>query len=127
MPDEQEPTRIRPFADFLREQSKGLTHEELSANLQALVGAVADTGKKGSLTLIVHVDPIKGDDAAFSIHDEIRLKLPEHDRPASMFFADDEHNLTRRDPRQLEFDTLREVPAPTVHDVDTRTGEVRDA
>lgn len=49
--------------------------------------------------------------------DEIRLKLPEHDRPGSIFYADDQHNLVRNDPRQLAFDSLREVPP---RDVDAR-------
>lgn len=36
-----EPARVRPFADWLREQRSGRTHEELSEQLHALVEAVA--------------------------------------------------------------------------------------
>jgi hypothetical protein len=38
---------IRPFADWLREQSKGKTHDEMSVALHDLIGRVIDTGKKG--------------------------------------------------------------------------------
>lgn len=115
--------RIRPFADFLREQAKGHSHDELSEGLRDLVQRVADTGKKGSITYVVVVEPTKGTDA-LTVHDEIKLKLPEHDRDASLFFRDRDGNLTRSDPNQLAFDSLREVPPA---DVDTTTGEIREA
>ena len=37
--------------------------------------------------------------------------LPEHDRAASLFYPDKHGNLSRSDPNQLSFDSLREVPA----------------
>jgi hypothetical protein len=101
--------RIRPFADFLREQAKGQSHDELSEGLRDLVARVQDTGKKGSVTYVVTVEPTKGT-SALTVSDEIKLKLPEHDRAASLFFTDHEGNLQRNDPDQLTFDTLREIP-----------------
>ena len=112
--------QIRPFSDFLREQSKGRSHNELGEGLVDLVARVQDTGKKGSMTYIVTVEPTKGTDA-LTISDEIRLKLPEFARPASLFYADDDNNLRRDDPQQIPFDTLKEVPPG----VDPGTGEVR--
>jgi len=112
---------VRPFADFLREQAKGNSHEELSEGLHDLVARVLDTGKKGTITYVVTVEPTKGT-SALTVSDEIKLKLPEHDRDASLFFTDRNGNLTRKDPNQLEFEGLREVPT-----TDARTGQVRDA
>lgn len=107
----------RPFADFLREQARGSTHDELSEGLQALVARVRDTGKKGSITLKVAVEPLpKSDGSALVITDEITLKLPEHDRESSLFYADDDNNLRRDDPRQMRFESLREVPPTVVTD-----------
>lgn len=105
---------VRPFADWLREQSKGSSHDELSDALHALVGRVQETGRKGSLSYTVTVAP-SGDDAVL-VTDEIKTRLPEHRRPESLFFTDTHGNLTRRDPRQLDFSSLREV--------DTDTGEI---
>jgi hypothetical protein len=105
---------IRPFADFLREQSHGTTHDELSEALHTLVARVQDTGKKGSLTLTIGVERLKGgrSDNALIVSDSIKLNLPEHDRDTSLFFATADGNLSRDDPRQLTFESLRDVSAP---------------
>lgn len=118
------PLPVRPFADFLREQAKGHSHEELSTALHDLVSRVHDTGKKGSITYVVTVEPTKGTDA-LTVSDQIKLKFPEHQRQASLFFNDKHGNLIRNDPNQLQFESLREVPVPT--GVNTETGEVTDA
>lgn len=113
---------VRPFADWLREQSKGTTHDELSDALFDLIGRVRDTGKKGSLQLTVTVAPLKGDVNVLVVSDEIKLRLPEHDRNASLFYPDRHGNLTRQDPNQLAFESLREVPSR----VDPITGEIKE-
>ena len=123
MTDTPEPDfEIRPFATWLIEQSGGKTHEELSAALYDLVARVRDTGKKGSVSLTVNVAPLKGDIDVLVVADEIKLRLPEHDRKASLFYPDRDGNLTRRDPNQLSFDSLREVP----EGVDPLTGEIAE-
>lgn len=104
---------IRPFADFLREQSGGKTHDEMSEALYDLAARVRDTGKKGTVTLTISIEPMKGDERVLVVSDEIRIKLPEFPRKPSFFFTAADGNLSRRDPEQLSFDSLREVPAPT--------------
>lgn len=119
MTDSEDSGRIRPFADFLREQAKGQTHDEMSEGLRDLVQRVKDTGKAGSITLRINVEPLKGSGgSALQVSDEIKLRLPEHDRQTSLFFSDRDGNLLRNDPNQLAFDSLREV--------DTATGEIRE-
>lgn len=114
---------IRPFADWLREQSKGATHDELGEGLHTLIQRVRDTGKKGSIVLTVTVERLKGDHDVLVVSDEIRLKLPEHDRKASLFYPDENGNLSRTDPNQLTFEGLKEVPPPNV---DPITGEIKE-
>ncbi|MEN3123251.1 hypothetical protein [Janibacter sp. LM] len=114
----------RPFADFIREQNRGRTHDELSDGLRDLVSRVEDTGKKGTITLTVTVEPLKGNESCLQVSDEIKLKLPEHDRGSSIFFRGRDGNLQRDDPNQVTFDFLREVTPPP--GVDPATGEVRD-
>jgi len=124
-PADAEEIVVRPFADWLREQSKGHTHEELSEGLHDLIARVQDTGKKGVLQLTVTVAPVKGNETgALVVSDVIKLKLPEHERAASLFFPDKNGNLSRSDPNQLTFDSLREVPGTGV--VDTTTGEIKE-
>ena len=112
---------VRPFATWLLEQSGGKTHEELSNALYDLVARVRDTGKKGTVSLTVTVGPLKGDIDVLVVSDEIKLRLPEHDRKASLFYPDGDGNLSRRDPNQLTFENLREVPEGRVHPT---TGEI---
>lgn len=119
-PPSEEP---REFASFLLEQARGKTHEELSRALQDLTKKVMETGKKGSLTLTLAVSLLDKDPAnGLRVDDEIKLKLPEHDRPASMYFPTQDGNLSRRDPRQMSFDDLQTLPEPK--GLDRSTGEI---
>lgn len=115
--------QIRPFADFLRDQSQGRTHDELSEALWDLVSRVRDTGKKGSLQFTVYVEPILGDETVLLVTDQIKLKLPEHERSASIFYSDGQGNLSRSNPEQPEFEFLREVPNTGT----TQPTELKDA
>ena len=107
--------QTRPFADVLMDLDGGRIHAELSNALQKLVAAVADTGKKGSVTLQIALGPSKTE-APFEAIPAVNLKLPAPNRRASVFYADDDHNLLRRDPNQQELPGLRDVnadqPAP---------------
>lgn len=98
---------IRPFADFLREQNKGKTHDELSTALNDLVNAVTLHEKGGTLTLKIEVKPMeKGGGDVLLVTDEITVKMPKPKRKPSVFFPDADGNLRRNDPNQMSFDTL---------------------
>ena len=114
----------KEFCAFLLEQASGKTHDELTDGLRDLVNKVRDTGKKGSLTLVVNVAPMKEDRTVFVVTDEIKLKLPEHDRKASIFWPDKDGSLLRNDPNQRSiFDPPEDIEPIRV---DTVTGEVLD-
>lgn len=115
---------VRPFADWLREQAGGKSHDELSDAVYDLVQRVKDTGKKGSIVYTISIGPMKGDKDVLVVDDQIKLKLPEHDRKASLFYTDKTGNLTRTDPNQPQFEGLREIEGGLV--VDTATGELKE-
>ncbi len=107
------------FFNTLRDMRAGHTIDELDAALIATVAAVKDVGKTGTLTLTVTVKPAsKGNGAALLIEDKITTKLPEFDRGATIFFADDNYHLTRHDPSQKELD-LRVVPETEINEIDS--------
>lgn len=113
----------RDFGSFLLEQARGKTHDELSQALHDLTAKVIETGKKGSLILTLSVglldkDPVSG----LIITDQIKVKLPEHDRPASVFYPDRHGNLSRRDPNQMSFEDLVTLPEP--EGLNKATGEI---
>lgn len=106
MSDEPRP-QTKPFSAFVQEQRRGALHGELSDSLAELVAACREHGKPGSLTVTIAVEPNK-DGQTVNVTDAVKLKLPEADRGAALFFADDHGNLTRQNPAQPEL-PLREV------------------
>ena len=115
------PNDPKPFSSWLIEQAGGKTESELTDGLRDLVNRVTDTGKKGTLQLTVTVGPMKEDPSMLVVSDEIKLKLPEHDRKASIFWTDDDGNLLRNDPNQRSL--FEEIGGKHVNVV---TGEVQD-
>ena len=74
-----EDPEIRPFHEVLRDLGEGATDSELSEGLWDLVQRVQETGKAGSLHLTLSV----GFDGQgrISTKDEVKVKLPEFNRP----------------------------------------------
>lgn len=109
--------RRKPFAAFVQEQRSGGLHGELSDGLSELVTAVSEHRKAGTLTLTLKVTP-NNDGVTVTVTDKVAVKAPEADRGAAIFFVDEDGNLLRRDPRQIEL-PLREVQRPGVRDADS--------
>lgn len=116
MPDQEEEERTTaPFGAWLHEQRNGLAAVEWADALHELIEAVAEQGKKGSVTFTVNVEP-KG--RTMLVTDDVKIKKPLPDRETSIFFADSELNLTRKDPSQLTIDgALQEVPPRDTADI----------
>lgn len=113
-PAESDEQVVRPFASFLREQSGGQLHDELSSKLHELIEAIRETGKAGSISLKIDIKPIAGTDGrTLTVTDTVAAKLPKTERPKSIFFATDDGNLSRTDPRQPVITGLREVEPTT--------------
>ncbi len=97
----------KPFGQWLLEQRDGALHSELSEWLQKVAEGVAQTGKKGTVTLTVTIQPMKAP-GRMIVTDDVKAKVPE-DRGGSIFFERD-GNLSRSNPFQPEL-PLQEVPA----------------
>jgi len=103
----------RPFLDFLREHRNGMSHDELSDALQALVAAVTAENKAGKLTFTISVKPA-GKSGGLEVSDDIKLSPPKETKSASIFFASPENNLVRQDPRQTSME-LRQIGPASAH------------
>lgn len=101
MADQQQDSEIQPLSVWLGEQRKGALDVEAGADLSKLVEAVRLTGRGGTLTVAVKVTPGKA--GSLEVVDDVRLKLPEPEREAALWFADKHGRLTRHDPDQLRF------------------------
>lgn len=105
MSTEDDDGQVRPFAAVLAEIGGGKLHARLSDQLARLTAAVADTGKKGEITIKVKVEPFrKGGENARMVTGTSTAKIPEGEdaSPASVFFADKTGNLQRTDPTQQQ-------------------------
>jgi hypothetical protein len=99
-PDTDAQQATQDFLVFLAGVNKGRTVKELGEQLQALVEAIENTGKGGTLTLKIAVKPAGKNGDALIVTDEVLLKAPRLNRPESIFFPDAEHNLVRNNPNQ---------------------------
>jgi hypothetical protein len=104
---------VRPFADILSEVQKGVVADEAATRLAELVAAVKETGKKGRLTVTIQVEPFKGNDEIVKVSGAVDLRAPKAEAPTSIFYQDDDGNLTRNDPNQLPMITESEARGVT--------------
>ena len=87
--------------------------------------AVVDTGKAGAITRTIKFKA-NGDGVSVTMTDEVKTKVPEHDRGQSVFFVDDDGNA-QRSQQVLDVDPEdhpRLTAVPGASTADERTGEV---
>lgn len=106
------PVTPRPFDEFLREQRRGGVMHDAGVALQKLVTAIEATGKGGSLTITLKLKPDDKYGTAVEVADSIVVKVPEPNKPSSLFFMDGSHNLVRHDPAAMQ------IPFPEGNDDD---------
>jgi hypothetical protein len=104
---------MRLITDILREIRKGRPVEEATTALADIVRAVDETGKPGSVTIILTVKPTKHGGPEKTLIAEVKSKKPIADIAPAIFFSDEDGDLFRVDPRQEEME-LHEAD-PTVH------------
>lgn len=102
---------VRPFAEWLLEQRRGVLAVELGEKMNELVDAVNTYHKGGSLTLTVKIKPAHRGEGMVLVIDDVTMKLPEAEREEILYFIDKDANLSRANPAQPEL-PLREVPRP---------------
>lgn len=74
--------------------------------LREVTKAVGETQLGGSVTLTLHIAPNGvgvGDVPLFKVTAEPKRKVPEKPEKGQSFYADTDHNLTRRNPTQEEW------------------------
>lgn len=95
--------QIVPLATVLQQVAKGTALARLSEQLADLTVAVKENEKPGTLTITIKVEPTKGTSENLTVSVTSTLKVPQ-ETAAGIFFATDDGNLTREDPRQTGAD-----------------------
>lgn len=106
------PPPRKTFNSYVLEQRNGAMHAELSEEMAALVKSVQDHGKGGTLTVTINVKPGAKGTRMVIVTDDIKVKAPRGERPATMFYVDGDGNLSRNDPTQPELPLRRVDVAP---------------
>lgn len=91
------------FTTTLGEIRKGNILNDLSNELADVIEAVREHGGSGSLTLKLDIKPVNGDGHQVLITDDIKTKVPQPKKQATLFFTDEGGALLRNDPRQRDW------------------------
>lgn len=108
--NEAAPAIDRAAMNILEAHKNGRIITDLSAALKQVTAAVQLTGKGGSVTLTMKINPAsKGDASTLVFLPKVKSVIPESEVPGSIFYADADFNLVREDPNQAKLD-LKEAP-----------------
>lgn len=111
------------FALTIMRQGQGATNAEATALLKDLIQRVRDTGKSGQITLTLRVAPIKNTTQVI-VTDKLAAKLPEYDRPTSLYFTTPDGEILRDNPDQDPLFNVADLDAPDPTIIDHATGEI---
>ena len=103
---------MRLITDILRDIRKGAAVEEASNALADVVRAVDETGKDGSVTIVLKIKPAKHGGPEKTLLAEVKSKKPIADIAPAIFFSNEGGDLHRYDPRQEEM-SLEAAPMPS--------------
>lgn len=98
-------TQAGVFVSTLSAMQNGRVLDDLDDAIRECTRAVSAAGKKGKVTLSLTITPNgvgAGETPLFKVEDDITVKSPKPSRLPSVFFADEDCNLTRRNHRQEE-------------------------
>lgn len=110
--DDAPETVLRPFLEVLRElrASGQPLLDRLAVEQLAMVRAVLDRGKAGTLTLTLTYRPHRDSGIVVDVIPEVKAKPPEPAREAALFYVDDDLQLRTEHPRQRSMFEERERP-----------------
>jgi len=106
--------------EVLEKINNGAPIAEITREMERLLCAIKDTGKRGSITIVVDVSPFKGSTDAMCVTCQVKTKIPEPERGVALFFLTEDFRLVRNDPRQ------QELPLRTIEIVPAVRGELKE-
>lgn len=112
----------KSFIDSLVDHRDGGAYAELEQKFKELNLAVQATGRKGSISITLVVEPTtrKGEVIAINCDDVLVAKIPTNPKRSTVFFINSDGTLTRNDPRQLTMDGVKDidnVPRPAAREI----------
>lgn len=110
--NEASPAIDRTFLNVLSCHRGGQIVTDTSAALKQLTAAVQQTGKGGEVVLRMKLKPASaGNSATLVFEPKIKVTIPETLPAGSIFYADNDFNLVREDPKQIKMELKEAQPA----------------
>lgn len=94
--------------DVLSQIRGGAALIDANKELREVVMAVKSTGKKGSITLKIDIEPDKTDDTVVTFQPDVTKKVPKKAYAKGLFYVSDNGDVSREDPRQQELELERQ-------------------
>lgn len=100
-PDNTETEIIFTCSHLLATMRNGTANDRATDELEKLVKAVQETGKKGSVTLKFNVAKLKDGDTELQVEIKVASSIPVADIPKGIYYPGENGSLHRTDQRQL--------------------------
>jgi hypothetical protein len=103
------PQEFRNFVDIIGDLDDGRVVEEMTHQLREVVRAVRTSQKKGSVTLKIDIEL---DGRQFVVNASVKPTIPTPAAGMTIFFANDDGELRKDDPKQIPLKNLDRKPEP---------------
>lgn len=123
--EEAQPAINPAFISLLQQHRNGSILNDVADAVREVIEAVQLAGKAGKLTITFTMAP-SGATGAIIISDDIKVTLPKLPKQESLFFADDNGQLVRNDPRQREL-PLRSIQGGAVEPTSLKGDNILDS
>lgn len=97
------------LAELLQSLASGRTMQSAADAMREIVAAVQETGKTGELTIKLKFS--KNSENSVTVKDDIKVKVPEMARGASVFYVTADGRMQRNDPEQPVMGVVRDADA----------------
>ncbi len=92
----------KPLMEVLGQIRGGAAINDAAKDFLELCQRVRDTGKPGSITLTIKVNPDKNDPDVYEVTPDVTVKLPKVARAKGLFYMTPAAELVREDPKQAK-------------------------
>jgi hypothetical protein len=94
------------ISNILLNLEKGKVANELENSLEEIVRAIEERGGKGKLTLELNLKQSGGNNKIMEVSAIVKKALPDRTRVSSIFFVNQDHQLQRENPEQMNFKVM---------------------
>lgn len=100
-PQNSDTETVQTCSHLLATMRNGAANHAATEQLEKLIQAVQDTGKKGTVTIKIEVGKLKDGETELQVQMKVSSSIPVVDIPKGIYFPGENGSLHRDNPRQL--------------------------